>query len=135
MSYLSEELKRQMQAQKLTGLQLAERSKISASQIYKWSNNDQTSISADQLDALASALSKDAVNQAKLLVAHLQDERFGARKDMVRIELDDGGILSDKPRARTKGEKALQFLAEQRVEFKGMDELIIDLAKVLGAEL
>ena len=40
-----------------------------------------------------------------------------------------------RPRPRTKGEKALHYLAEQRLENRDVNDLIIDLARVLGAEL
>ncbi len=135
MSYLSEELKRQMQAAKLSGSQIAERSKISASQVYKWANDDQTSIDAKQLDALAAALSHDPVDHAKLLVAHLQDECFGTAKGYVTIDLRSEGELKDKPRTMTKGERAIHFLAAERVKDRSVNDLIIDLAKVLGADI
>lgn len=135
MSYLSEELKRQMELYQFNGTQLADKSGISASQIYKWSNNDQTSISAEQLDALALALSGEPMEHARLLVAHLQDERVGSARDLVRIEMDTVAELNDRPRPRTKGEKAIQFLIEQRLENRGVNDLLIDLARVLGAEL
>ena len=124
-----------MELQNLTGMQLSERSKISASQIYKWANNDQTSISADQIDALAAALSKDSMDHARLLVAHLQDEKFGTAAALVRIEMDTPAEVNNRPRPRTKGEKALHYLAEQRLENRNVNDLIIDLARVLGADV
>lgn len=109
--------------------------KISRGQIYKWLNGDQTSISGEQIDGLAGALSKDPMDHAKMLVAHLQDESVGSARDLVRIETDTVQELKDRPRARTKGEKAIQFLIEQRLQNRSIDDLLIDLARVLGADI
>lgn len=135
MSFLSDEIERQMEAGKLTGLQVAAKTDVSSTQLYNWINGKQTSISGEQLDALSAALSPHPVDHAKLLVAHLQDERIGKARDMVRIELVAPDDHKDKPRSRSKGEKALEFLACQRQEARSVNELIIDLARVLGADI
>ena len=129
MSYLSEEIKRQISSANISQLDVSAKSGISQGQISKWINREQTSISAEQIDAIATALSKDRMDHARLLVAHLQDERFGAAKDLVAVDLKSEFELVDRPYSRTKGEKALHFLAEQRVKYKSVDDLIIDLAK------
>ena len=135
MSYLADELKRQIEAQGTNALQLAEKCKISSAQIYKWANSAQTSINAEQIDAIAAALSPDPTDHAKLLVAHLQDERIGSARDLVRIETDTVAQLHDRPSPRTKGEKAIHFLMDQRLENRFVNDLVIDLARVLGADL
>ena len=135
MSFLSDELKRQIEARKTNALQLADKCGISSAQIYKWTNSAQTSISAEQLDALSNALSSDLVDHARLLVAHLQDERFGTARDMVRIEMNTLAEMNDRPRPTTKREKAIQFLSEQSVENRNVSDLVIDLARVLGADV
>ena len=135
MSYLSEELKRQISHINASVDGISDKSGISRGQIYKWLNADQISISAEQIDALATALSKEPMDHARLLVAHLQDEKFGSAARLVRIELDTLDQANDRPRPRTKGEKALHYLAEQRLENRTVNDLIIDLARVLGADL
>ncbi len=135
MSYLSEELQRQLDSAKASIDGVSDKTKIARSQIYKWLNGEQISISAGQLDALAEAFNATPTDHAKLLVAHLQDERFGKSAPLVRIEIDTPAELRDRPKPRTKGERAMAFLAEERVKFKDVNDLIIDLAKVLGAEL
>lgn len=135
MSHLSEELTRQLKSIQASVDDITAKCNISRGQIYKWIKSEQTSISAEQLDALASALSSSPMDHAKLLVAHLQDERIGAARHLVRIELDGPDALHDKPRPKTKGEKAIHFLAEQRVENRSVNDLVIDLARVLGADV
>lgn len=134
-SHLSEELQRQISATSASIDAVSEETKIARSQIYKWLRSEQTSISAVQLDKISGALSTNPIDHAKLLVAHLQDERVGSARDLVRIEMDTIAELRDRPRARTKGEKAIQFLAEQRLQSRDVNDLVIDLARVLGADL
>lgn len=133
MSHLADEISRQMQAGNLTGLLLSERSGISASQLYKWLNSEQISIGEDQLRALAPALSDDSADHAALVRAHLLDECFGPGSELVRIEIDHPAALKDRPRPRSKGEKALAFFAEERHRNRDLNDLLIDMAKVLGA--
>lgn len=135
MSYLADELERQMEIAAMSGPQLAERTKkISASQIYNWLNSVQTSIGQEQMESLASALSQDPVMNAHLVKAHLLDERFGPGSELVRVEID-GNELKDRQRPRTKREKSLQFLAELSLTSRDCNSLLIDLARCLGAEL
>jgi len=135
MSYLSEELLRQIESTKSSVDDISEKCKISRGQIYKWLNAEQTSISAEQLDALSAALNKDPESNASLLVAHLQDERIGSARDLVRIMMDSRAELKDRPQLRTKGEKAIHFLAEERIIHRSVNDLVIDLARVLGAKI
>lgn len=134
MSYLSEELERQMKEQKVTGLQLAERTGISASQIYNWLNSVQLSISEEQLKLIQAALTNDHHTHARLVLAHLLDEKFGFGHDLVRIQMDEV-TLSARPRKSARGEKAMQFLLEERQKNRSVNDLIIDLAICLGANL
>src|SRR5262245_38424713 len=103
MSYLSDELERQMRSQNITGLQLAERTGISPSQIYNWLKSTQVSISEKQMTVIQAALTNDSHAHARLVLAHLLDEKFGFSSDMVSVELLDGGIMSDRPKTRSKG--------------------------------
>ena len=135
MSFLSEELNRQISHINASVDGIADKSGISRGQIYKWLKADQISISAAQIDALSTALSNDPIDHAKLLVAHLQDEKFGNAASLVRIELDTLAEFNDRPKPRTKGEKAIAYLASARIQHKSVNDLVIDLAHVLGAEL
>lgn len=132
MSHFSEELIRQFELRRLSQASAAERSGISQAQISKWVNSDQTSISDEQLTALALALSDESADHVALVRAHLLDEKFGPGSELVRIEIDDSTALNDRPRPRSKGEKALHFLAEERLRNRDLNDLLIDLAKVLG---
>lgn len=135
MSNFSEELEKQMATKPASQVEAAELSGISQSQISKWLRSEQTSISSDQITALAKALSDDPVKHANLVKAHLLDEKFGAGSELVRIEIDSPAEWKDKPRPRSKGERAMNYLAEQRVISRDVNDLVIDLAKCLGAEL
>lgn len=135
MSYLSEEIKRQIEIANKSQSALSVDSGISQGQISKWVNAEQASINAEQIDALAESLSSDKMDHALLLIAHLQDERIGSARELVRIELNTPLELNDRPRPRTKGEKALQFLIEQRQGNHGVNDLLIDLARVMGAKI
>lgn len=108
---------------------------ISRGQIYKWVNSDQTKINSAQLDALCAALSDNVSDHARLLAAHLEDERFGSARDMVSVHILPDDCLNDQPKQTTKGEKAIQFLSGQRITSKSVDDLVIDLAQCLGADL
>lgn len=112
---------------------LVPKTNLSRAQLYLWKRSEQTSINEEQLRALATALSDDALDHASLLRAHLMDETFGPGSELVRIEIDHPAALHDRPRPRSKGEQALAFLAEERLRNRDLNDLLIDLAKVLGA--
>jgi hypothetical protein len=135
MSYISDELERQMTAAKTNPSQVAERTQISASQIYKWVNGDQTSIGPDQLTALSKTLSRDPHDHAALLKAHLMDEKFGPGAHLVRVEIDTPSHLRDKPRPQSKGEQALEYLSHARMQNEDANKLLIIIARNMGAEI
>lgn len=135
MSNLADEIERQLNAQSLTAIEVAKRSNISPAQLSKWVRSEQTSISKEQLDALAPALSRDLQNQASLVRAHLLDEKYGPGSELVDVVLIGKGALQDRPANQSKAEKAMTFLMEERLTNRDLNELLIDLAKVLGAEL
>ena len=135
MSFLSDEIQRQMEVAKLSGLQVAAKINVSASQLYNWVNGKQTSINSTQLSDLSKALSDNSLDHAKLLYAHLQDEKFGPAAKMIRIEIETLDELRDGPKAKSRGEKAIHFLAESRMQAPEINDLVIDLARCLGAVL
>lgn len=135
MSHLSEELSRQLATRRLTQADLASRSGISQAQISKWVNSDQTSISGDQLSLLAPALSDDVIDQAELVRAHLLDEKNGPASDLVDVTVQTLELRDMLPKPRSKGERALHFLSSERIRNRDLNELLIDLARCLGAKL
>jgi transcriptional regulator with XRE-family HTH domain len=135
MSYFAEELQRQMLGKNLKQSELAEISGISQAQVSKWLRGEQISVSEDQMSALSAAIGDDAVQHAELLRAHLLDEQKGLGSQLIRIEIDSPHVLSAPKKARTKGEKAMEFLATERHQNRDLNELLIDLARVLGAKL
>lgn len=135
MSHLSEELERQLGAVGLSVDDVAERSGISRGQIYLWKRGDQTSISESQMTSLAKALTRDKPTQAQLVRAHLMDERFGPGAELVRIEIDHVDAAADKPRRRSKREISLAYLTELSLNSRDCNDLVIDLARCLGAEV
>ena len=135
MSFLSDEIQRQMEVAKLSGLQVAAKINVSPSQLYNWVNGKQTSINASQLDSLSKALSNNLLDHATLLFAHLQDEKFGPAAKMIRIEIEMLDELREGPKAKSRGEKAILFLAESRMQAPEINDLVIDLARCLGAVL
>lgn len=124
-----------MLAQGIDQTKLAEKSNFSQSQISKWLNDKQVTVDADQLRALQFALSGKIEDHAALLRAHLLDENFGHGAELVRVEIDTIAELKDRPRPRTKGEQAIQFLSETRIDSKDVNDLVIDLARCLGADI
>lgn len=135
MRHFAEELSRQIEAAKLSQGALAEAAGIAQAQIWKWVNGEQISINAEQLDAIARALKATPSEHARLLAAHLEDERFGKAAGAVRIEIETAAEMRDRPRPRTRGEAALQTLAELRLQSREVNDLLIDLANCLGADI
>lgn len=138
MSFLSEELERQMARARIpdrSWVRVAETIQVSTSQIYKWVRGEQTHISPEHLDGIAKYLSDDLEDHAQLVVAHLFDEKFGSGSELVHISIKSRGELRDKPRPKSRGERAIHFLAESRIENRDVNEMLIDLARCLGAEL
>ena len=135
MSYLADELERQLNEQGITGVQLADRTGISTSQIYNWLKSAQVTISEKQLTSIQAALTKDSHAHARLVLAHLLDEKFGHGHDRIAIEMKSEYELKDHPRTKARGEKALHFLAELRLKSKDCNDLLVDLARVLGADV
>ena len=135
MSYIAEELERQIDQAQTNAKQVADKTGISPSQIYKWINGEQTSITPEQLSSLAKALSKDPFEHASLIRAHLLDECFGPGKELIRIEIAHPSELKDRPRFRSKREQALAFLTELSIKSKSASDLLIQLARSHGAKI
>lgn len=132
MSYLSEEIQRQLLKSDQSIDDIVSKSDLTRSLLYLWKNGEQTSITEEQLRALAPALSSDPADHASLVLAHLQDERVGPGSELVEVSIMSAGLLKDAPRPRSKGEQALQYLAQERVHNRDLNDLLIDLARVLG---
>jgi len=135
MSYFAEELERQMSAASVNGVQLSERTGISPSQFYNWLKDVQRSVSEEQLKSIAPALSDDVLLHAALVRAHLLDEKKGPGSELVTVEIESPRYLRDKPRPRSRAERALAYLAEERHRNPELNDLIIGLAKMLGGDL
>jgi len=131
MSYFSEELSRQMTSKAVNGQQLAARIGLSAAQVSKWTRGEQTSIDDVQLSAIQRALGDDPHDHARLVLAHLLDEKFGLHHELVDVSVRDDGALRDRPRHRSKGEAAMEFLAAERVRNPELNDMLIDLARLL----
>lgn len=134
MSYLSEELVRQMTAKKLPGVRLAELTGFSASQISKWVRDEQTSITEAQLTAIQTALGDDPHAHARLVLAHLLDEKFGLAHERIELSVRDDGVttIQDHGRHMSKGEIAVAYLAQERPGNRELNDLLIDLARLMG---
>lgn len=135
MSNLADEINRQIDAKSLTQMEVAERAGISQSQISKWTRGEQTSLDSEQLAALAKALSTDVEDHAALVKAHLLDEKFGPGAELVEVALIHASALKDKPKPRSKGERAMVWLSQERLRNPELNEMLIDLARLLGAKL
>jgi len=133
MSFLAEELERQLARTNQSIDDLVPKTGLSRAQLYLWKRSEQTSINEEQLSSLASALSDDPLDHAALLRSHLLDETFGPASELLRIEIDHPSVVQDRPRPRSKGEKAMAFFAEERLRNRDLNDLLIDLARVMGA--
>lgn len=144
MSHLSETLEKLLARHDLTAHQIAIRSEISPSQLSKWMCGKQTSISEKHLTALAKTISKEPADQAELVLAHLQDEKFGPGSDLIEITLNapvrkagktKSPAKTSKAPVQSKGDEALSYLAQERLRNREVNSLLVDLARVLGAKL
>jgi hypothetical protein len=135
MSFLSEELERQIAAAGTNPLQLSKEADLSHSQIYKFFTAKQTSISEKQLTALAKALSNKKADHALLVKAHLLDEKFGPGSELVKVELRnsvDLSFMKDRPKRRSRRQIAVQYLTDLSTKDPSVCALMIRLAHVLG---
>lgn len=132
MSYLAEQIERLLEKTHQSVDDVAARCGINRSIIYLWKQGKQTSISEEQLLALSPALSSELSDHAKLVEAHLHDEKFGPGSDLVEISIRSEQQLEDRPRPRSPGDKAMAFLAQERISNRDLNDLLIDLARVLG---
>ncbi len=135
MSHLSDEIDRQLLQSKQSIDDVVRKTGLTRSLLYLWKGGEQTTIDEDQLVALAPALSSDVADHAALVRAHLLDEKFGPGADLVQVSIDGPSELKDRPRPRTKGEKAMEFLTRERLVNRDLNDLLLDLARCLGAEL
>jgi transcriptional regulator with XRE-family HTH domain len=135
MSHLADTLAQLIEAKGSNALEISRRCGISSSQLYLWLRSEQISISEEQLNALAPVVSDDMGDHATLVRAHLLDHLYGPGSELIRIEIDHAGVLRDAPRGRSKGEKALDYLREERLKNRELNLLLIDLARLLGENL
>lgn len=131
MSYLSDEMDRLLEKHHQSVDDVAAKCGINRGVLYLWKRGQQTSISEEQLSLLAPALSSEILDQAALVLAHLRDEKFGPGSELVEVSLVNPE-LNDRPAARSPGERAIAFLAQERIANADLNELLLDLARVLG---
>jgi transcriptional regulator with XRE-family HTH domain len=136
MSYFGEELGRQMTAEEINAVQLSERVDMSSSQLYSWLRGEQVSIRAEQFNALAAAITDDEHAHARLLYAHLLDEKANALgAHLVEVSLTDKGEMRDRPRTRSKRERALEILAGESVRDRELADLLVSMASYVNSDL
>lgn len=136
MSNFGEELNRQLEVHKIGAQDLAGRVSMSASQIYNWLRGTQVSVSPEQFNLLAAALSDDETVHARLLHAHLLDEKTDALgSHLVEVTLQISARVHDAPRARSKRERALEILAAESVRDRSLAELLVSLAGYINSDL
>ncbi len=128
MPYLAEEFARQLAARNHTIDQLVAASGLSRGQLYLWKGGHQTSITPDHFALLAHALSSSVDDHARLVRAHLLDEKFGPGSDMVDVVIIGADELHDAPISRSKRERALAILSTHSVGNKELADLLIALA-------
>jgi hypothetical protein len=87
------------------------------------------------MTALANAISRDTADHAALVRAHLLDEKFGPGSHLVQVEIETSLTAKDKPRGRSRGETAITYLSELRLTDRTANNLLIDLARALGAKI
>jgi hypothetical protein len=132
MSHLSDEIDRQLANSSQSVDDVVRKTGLTRSLVYLWKRGDQTAINEEQLATLSPALSSLLHDHAALVRAHLLDEKFGPGSELVRVEIDIPAALKDQPRARSKGERALEFLTRERLVNRDLNDLLIDLARCLG---
>lgn len=136
MSHFGEELGRQMAAKEINAVQLAERVEMSSSQLYSWLRGEQISVRAEQFNLIAAALTDDEQDHARLLYAHLLDEKAEALgQHLVEVTLSDKAELKDRPRARSKRERALEILAGESMRDPEVASLLVSLAGYVSSDL
>jgi len=134
MSYLSEEMERQMQrCPTKSWVSIAGEMKLSTSQVYKWSSGRQTHISRENLTSLALALGGDQHAHAALVCAHLQDECFGPGSELVSFSIHRADQTPPVPTASTEVERALECLTTRSRTEPSVHGIIIGLAQMLQA--
>jgi hypothetical protein len=136
MSNFGEELNRQLAAREINAVVLGERVNMSSSQIYNWTRGVQTTVSTEQFNLLAAALTDDPNEHAKLLYAHLLDEKADVLgTHLVEVQIAESAALRDKPRSRSKRERALEILAGESVKDRELADLLISLASYVNSDL
>lgn len=132
MSNLSEEIERQLGKTHQSIDSIAAKSGLTRSLLYLWKSGDQTTINEAQLQALAPALSDSSADHAAIVRAHLLDETFGPGSELVSITIKGAEELRDAPKPRSRAEQALHYLQQERLINRDLNDLLIDLARVLG---
>lgn len=136
MSNFGEELSKQLTAKNMTAADLAARVDMSASQLYNWTRGVQTTVSAEQFNVLAAALTDDEHDHARLLHAHLLDEKAdNLGNHLVEVRLLESGELKDRPRARSKRERALEILSSESVRDPDLTDLLVSMAGYVSSDL
>lgn len=99
MSHFAHALEELLKKNRKTAAKLANATKISAAQISKLRNGEQTFINEEDLHKISKAISSDKWDHARLLEAHLLDECFGPAQHLVEIRIKregDANALKDK---------------------------------------
>ena len=131
-NHFADELERLLSDKKLSQVDVSSRSSISQSQISKWLRGEQNSINSEQMEALVTAITNDPQEQAAIVRAHLLDEKFGPGANLVEVIVKGA---SKKNNSGSRGDKAVRFLGEIRMTDRTANDLLIDLARALGAKI
>jgi transcriptional regulator with XRE-family HTH domain len=136
MSNFGEELSKQLAARNMTAADLAARIEMSSSQLYNWTRGVQTTVSSEQFNVIAAALTDDEFDHARLLHAHLLDEKAeNLGNHLIEVRLLASGEMKDRPRARSRRERALEILAGESVRDPDLSDLLVSLAGYVNSDL
>lgn len=138
MSHFSEQLQDALKAADMTQAELSDAARVSQSSINRYLSGDITppvETFGSILDALPETVHYD------LIIARLTDELPKDYRDVVTI-LANGGSAVKEPRQAPYGAKlsskmrdALEYLAAEAVQHQEVRDLILSLARALGAEV
>jgi transcriptional regulator with XRE-family HTH domain len=137
MSAFSEQLRITLDAADLSQVELSELTKISQSTISRYLKGEikpEAEVFGQLLDAVPDSL------HFELIVARLSDELPKKYRDAVTILAHGGGVVREQagtymPAGLAKDlRRALEHLAQEAVQQPAVRDLVVSLAKALGAE-
>lgn len=137
MSNLAEAIQRLMEKNEVRfAVELARRTGIEEATISRWRNGIQISISDEDLEKLARAITSDPKQQAELVAARMRDVCHGPGAELVSVQIEERTLREEpqpygQKKLPPKGRDTFNTLADEYISDGDLRDVLDGLANII----